>query len=372
MRIVFSSNSSWSIYNFRRNLLKILASNNHEIIIVAPSGKYMDLLKESGYQTITINIDNSSRGIFNNIRLFADLLRIYKSIKPDIVLHNAIKPNIYGALVCQILKIPVINNISGLGSIFMSHGLSTALGKVLYRISQRKVNTVFFQNSTDYDIFIRNKLISSSQGQIIPGSGIDLHRFCPTKILRNDNNIRFCFVGRLLGDKGIYEFIQAAKKIKIEFPDTVFYILGELYLQHPTAVSEETLNLWMREKTVIYLGKTDHVEKELGQFDCIVLPSYREGLSRVLLEASSMAIPAITSNVPGCRDVIEHGKNGFICKVKDSDDLYLQMKKFIALSKEERIRMGAYGRTKAENVFDENIVIGHYIQAIEEISKSIH
>jgi glycosyltransferase involved in cell wall biosynthesis len=253
----------------------------------------------------------------------------------------------------------------------MSGGLSTALGKVLYRVSQKKVHTVFLQNPTDYKLFVDNKLITTQQGKIIPGSGVDIARFKPVKILRDDYVIKFCFVGRLIGDKGIYEFIEAARKVKREKLKAAFYILGELYLQHPTAVQQETLDRWVNEGTVEFLGKTDEVEKALSQFDCIVLPSYREGLSRVLLEACSMAIPAITTDVPGCIDVIEHGKNGFICKAKDSEDLYLQMKKFIALSKEERNKMGAYGRLKIEKEFDEKIVIEHYMKAIAQITAPV-
>lgn len=372
MKLVFSSNSSWSVYNFRRTLLSTLLIHGHEITIIAPQSEYLKKLETLGYDTIPIAIDNSSKNIISNLKLIVSYYRLYQSIKPDLVMHNAIKPNIYGALVCRLLKIPVVNNISGLGAIFMSHGISSALGKALYRISQKKVKTVFFQNSTDHNLFIKNKLISPAQGRIIPGSGVDLIRFSTVKQNRNDNNIRFCFVGRLLGDKGIYEFIEVAKKIKLNNTNIEFYILGELYLMHPTSVSQEKLDEWVAAKIVTFLGKSDHVEDELNKFDCIVLPSYREGLSRVLLEASSMGIPAITSDVPGCIDVIEHGKSGFICKVKDSEDLYLQMKNFISLSKDERDKMGAYGRLKVEKEFDEKIVIDKYLQAIEEISRSIH
>jgi glycosyltransferase involved in cell wall biosynthesis len=370
MKIVFSSNSSWSVYNFRCNLLEELAGLGYDIVIIAPSGPYLVKLNKLGYKTIRINIDNSSRSVFSNLRLLWDYFILYQREKPDLILHNAIKPNIYGALVCRILKIPVINNISGIGAIFMSGGLSTALGKVLYQVSQKKVHTVFLQNPTDYKLFVDNKLISARQGKIIPGSGVDLARFVPAKTYIDATITKFCFVGRLIGDKGIYEYIDAAKKIKQEQLNAIFYILGELYLQHPTAVQQATLDQWVNERTVEFLGKTDEVEKALSQFDCIVLPSYREGLSRVLLESCSMAIPAITSDVPGCIDVIEHGKNGFICKAKDSEDLYIQMKKFIALSKEERNKMGAYGRLKIEKEFDEKIVIEHYLKAITQITST--
>jgi glycosyltransferase involved in cell wall biosynthesis len=370
MKLIFSSNSSWSIYNFRYNLLNEISEKGFEIIIIAPPGLYLEKLANLGYNTIPISIDNSSTSVLSNLKLLWDYFVLYKKVNPDIVLHNAVKPDIYGALVCRLLKIQVINNISGIGAIFMSNRFSTALGRVLYRISQKKVHTVFLQNKTDYNLFIDNKLITLSQGKVIPGSGVDINRFRPVKIQRDDSTIKFCFVGRLIGDKGIYEYIDAAKKGKEEKLNAAFYVLGELYLQHPTAVQQETLNQWIEEGTIEFMGKSDEVEKILSQFDCIVLPSYREGLSRVLLESCSMAIPAITSNVPGCIDVIEHGKNGLICKVKDSEDLFIQIKTFIALSKEERNKMGAYGRKKIEMEFDEKIVIDYYLQAINQIANS--
>jgi glycosyltransferase involved in cell wall biosynthesis len=367
MKLIFSSNSSWSVYNFRCNLLKEIKSLGFEITIIAPAGPYLEKLNNLGYKTIHINIDNSSRSVFSNLKLLFDYYILYKREKPDLVLHNAVKPDIYGAFVCRILKIPVINNISGIGAIFMSGGPSTTLGKVLYRISQKKVQTVFLQNPTDYKLFIENRLISAKQGKILPGSGVDLVRFKPVQNYSVYTITKFCFIGRLIGDKGIYEFITAAKKIIADKLCAEFYILGELYPQHPTAVQQETLEQWIKDGIIEFLGKTDEVEKELGKFSCIVLPSYREGLSRVLLEACSMSIPVIASDVPGCIDVVEHGKNGFVCKAKDSEDLYLQMKNFIGLSQEDRIKMGAFGRLKIKKEFDEKIVIENYLMAIGQI-----
>ena len=340
-----------------------------DIVIIAPEGPYLEKLSQLGYKTIAIQIDNSSKSIFSNFRLIYSYYQLYKQEKPAIILHNAIKPNIYGALVCRQLRIPVISNISGLGAIFMKRGISSALGKFLYRISQKKVNTVFFQNTTDYQLFLSNRLVSDNQSKLIPGSGVDLARFNPSESHRNPQIVKFCFVGRMLGDKGIYEFIEAAKKIKATFPQAEFYILGELYLLNPTAVSKETLDQWIDDKTIVFLGKTDHVERELNQFDCIVLPSYREGLARVLLEASGMAIPIIASDVPGCREVIEDGKNGFLCKVKDAGSLAEQIEKMIYLSIDERKKMGEYGHQKICREFDEKIVIQSYLKAINKAIK---
>jgi glycosyltransferase involved in cell wall biosynthesis len=367
MKLIFSSNSSWSIFNFRLNLLREIKALGFDIKIVAPTGPYLDKLKGLGYETIPIEIDNSSRSVFSNLKLIGDYYTIYKREKPDLILHNAIKPDIFGALVCRFLKIPVINNISGVGALFMSGGLSSSLGKLLYRVSQKKVHTVFLQNPADYKLFIDNSLITSNQAKILPGSGVDIERFKPVQNHRVDGIIKFGFIGRLIGDKGIYEFIEAARNIKRDNFNVSFYILGELYPKHPTAVHEETLYQWIQSGLVEFLGKSDEVEKVLNKFDCIVLASYREGLSRVLLEACSMAIPVITTNVPGCIDVVENGKNGFVCKAKDSEDLCRQMKHFMALSKEDRGKMGRYGRYKIENEFDEKIVLKQYLNAIGQI-----
>ncbi len=367
MIVVFSSNNSWSVYNFRLNLLSTLRNQGHELYIVAPQSSYLDKLKDLNYKTIPIAIDNSSKSIVSNFKLLFRYFRIYNSLKPDILMHNAVKPNIYGGLICRVLGIPTINNISGLGSLFMSNRFNSFFGKLLYRISQKKVQKVFFQNSADLNQFLEKKIVESSQCELLPGSGVDLNRFRPVEKYKEDEIVRFCFVGRLIGDKGIIEYIEAAKLIKKKYMNVEFYILGELYQENPTAISESKLNEWIESGIVSFLGKSDSVEKELNKFDCIVLPSYREGLSRVLLEASSMAIPSITSNVPGCIDVVEDGVNGFVCKVKDSVDLFLQMERFLKLTDSQRKEMGINGRLKVEKAFDERIVIQKYVEAINQI-----
>jgi glycosyltransferase involved in cell wall biosynthesis len=369
IKIVFSSNSSWSVYNFRLNLLLDLSKRGYNVIIVAPPGEYLNKLKENGFEISPIEINNYSKGILDNLYLIYKLYIKYKYLKPDIVLHNAIKPNIYGSLVCGILKIPVINNISGLGSLFISDSYLKKIAVFFYRLSQKKAFRVFFQNKFDFDLFLKLKIINTFQAALIPGSGVDLERFKPQKKLFFDNTLKFCFVGRLIKDKGIYEYIQAAEKIKEKYINVEFYILGEMMPQNPNSISQIDLNNWHNKKIIHYLGKTDFVENELNKFDCVVLPSYREGLSRVLLEASSMAIPIITTNVPGCVDVVENNINGFVAKVKDVDDLILQIEKIINLSKIERDIMGENGRKIIENKFDEKIVINTYLKTINEILK---
>lgn len=370
MRVVFSSNSSWSVFNFRLNLLLKLKAVGHEIIVVAPDSKYASKLRELGFATMPIEVNGASTKLLDNITLFISLFKLYKSIKPDVVLHNAVKPNIYGALCCRILKIPAINNISGLGTIFLTNNLSSLVGKKLYNLSHRKVNTIFFQNPTDLSFFIQNDLVKPEQCVLIPGSGVDLKRFKPANYKKNIVITKFCFVGRLIRDKGIIEYTEAIQIIKKKYTNCEFYVLGELYPQNPTAVTKATLNEWISGGLLTFLGKSDHVERELIKFDCVVLPSYREGLSRVLLEASAMEIPCITTNVPGCSDVIKHGFNGYLCKAKDSNDLARQMEDFINLSQNERAAMGKNGRKLVVEKFDEEFVIKSYIDELNKIQQS--
>ncbi len=367
MKIVFTSNSSWSIYNFRKNLLLKLQFLGYQIILVSPKSDYQDKLKQLGFKCESLKINSSSTGFVSNFKVLYNLYKIYKKNNPDIVLHNAAKPNIYGAIVCRILNIPVVNNISGLGTLFLNNKLSSKTGRYLYKISQKKVHTVFFQNHDDMSLFIERKLVKKEQSQLIPGSGVDLTKFQPCVKDRN-KIIKFGFIGRLLKDKGIFEYIEAAQLISKKYEGKCkFYVLGEIYKENPTAVTKKQLDEWIDNNTITYLEKTDLVEEEMKNFDCIILPSYREGLSKVLLEACAMGIPAITTDVPGCRDVIEDSKNGFICNVKDVTDLSNSIERFICLSNEERDKMGQFGRKKAVEEFDENIVMDNYIKVIHSI-----
>ena len=367
MKIVFTSNSSWSIYNFRKNLLLKLQSLGYHIIIVSPKSNYQNKLKDLGFECKSIQINSSSTGLISNIKILFNLYNTYKNIKPDIVLHNSAKPNIYGAIICRILNIPVVNNISGLGTLFLNNKVSSKIGRYLYKISQKKVHTVFFQNNDDMSLFLERNLVKKEQSQLIPGSGVDLVKFQPYEEKPNEI-IKFAFIGRLLRDKGIFEYIQAAELILKKYQGKCkFYVLGELYKENPTAVTKQQLNKWIDEKIIIYLEKTDSVEEKMKNFDCIVLPSYREGLSKVLLEASAMGIPSITTNVPGCKHVVDNFKNGFICNVKDVNDLSKNIESFMFLSEEEKKQMSQFAREKAIKEFDENIVIDNYVKAIHSI-----
>lgn len=364
MKIIFSSNIAWSIYNFRLKLLKALQKDGHTIYTVAYKDGYDEKLVNEGLYFEHIEINNNSTNPLEDLRLIANYYKIYKKIGPDVICHNAIKPNIYGTIAAGMLNIPVINNISGLGTLFIKKSIATIIAKWLYKFSQKKATKVFFQNNDDRDLFVQNKLVDVSKTQVIPGSGVDTVRFSPNISPKQEENFQFLFIGRLIYDKGIREYISAVEQLKAKYPNVKFAILGPLYQNNATGITEETLNAWIADEKIIYLGQTDQVEEIMRMASCVVLPSYREGLSKVLIEASSMALPIVTTNVPGCRDVVIDGETGFLCEVKNANDLTDKMEQILLMSDTQRKVMGDKARERAINVFSEDHIINYYKDAV--------
>ena len=369
MKILFSSNASWSVHNFRTNLLKSLQKDGHEIFVVAKEDAYSKKLQKNGFNFKNINVSNNSKNPIKDLILIRDYIKVYKKLKPDIILHNAIKPNIYGTIAANYLNIPTINNISGLGTIFIKKSITTKLAKLLYKISQQKAAIVFFQNKTDKSLFISKNLVSKEKVRLIPGSGVNIDLFHP-KLNTNQNNKRFefLFIARLIKDKGIIEYLEAAKILKTKHKDKVtFSILGSFYNANETAITKSDLNKWINDGIINYIGETDTVESEIAHADCVVLPSYREGLSKVLIEASAMEKLIITTNVPGCKDVVIDGYNGYLCEVKSTIDLANKMKKMFLLNEAKKKEMGLNARKRAVEVFDEKRIIEIYKREIYKI-----
>jgi len=369
-KIAIVLNTSWNVYNFRLNLLKVLQNDGYIITVIAPKDEYSIRLKNEGFQYIDLKMNNDGTNILEELKLIVQLFKVYKFIHPDIILQYTIKPNIYGTLVARLLKIPVINNISGLGTIFLKEKIIYKLARFFYKVLLRFPKKVFFQNRDDHEKFLKQKLVKKINSETIPGSGIDINRFLPIYREEHDNE-EFCFlmIARLIKDKGIVEYIEAIQIIKKEYQNVRFQLIGSLYLGNPTAIKEEELNLWIKEGLIEYLGVSDEIEIIISKSDCVVLPSYREGLSRVLLEAASMEKPIVTTNVAGCKDVVDHGVNGFLCEVRDSKSLAKNMINMLKLSKEDRKIMGQKGRQKVIQQFNEKILIDKYVSTIEEILK---
>jgi glycosyltransferase involved in cell wall biosynthesis len=362
MTIIITVNTTWNIYNFRLELLKKLQKNGHSIIALAPPDKYVEKLEEIEIKFYPIQINAKGINPLEDLKLIRNYYSILKKIKPDVVLSYTIKPNIYATIACRFLKIPTINNVSGLGTLFIKKSVSSYIARMLYRIAFKKSFWIFFQNKHDQNEFERLKLIPNGKSSVLPGSGVNLNKF---SFERNMNKgKRFLFVGRLLGDKGIRVFIKAAIELSKEDSSLTFLMAGESGYNNRTSISNKELDEWLKNDQIKYLGKKDNMIAVFADCDVMVLPSYREGLSKSLIEAAAMNLPIITTNVPGCREVVEEGKNGYLCQEKNVDNLYRIMKKMTLLSEEERIKMGKYSRQKAEKEFDERIVINSYFEII--------
>ncbi len=366
--ITICSNTSWYLYNFRMGLIKALQEQGYNIILIAPKDDYSNRLEELGCEHYHIDIDNKGTNPLEDIKLSYKFYKLFKSINPDMLLIYTIKPNIYGGIVSKILNIPTINVIAGLGTVFLNNNMSAKVARWLYKVSFNN-NQVIFENQDDCSEFLDKNLVKKEQTVLISGSGINTEVFRPKNRVKKSNNLVFLLIARLIKDKGVIEYIEAIKSIKDKYPNVKFKILGSYYFGNPSSISKEEVENWVSNGIIEYLGYTDAVLEEIEKADCIILPSYREGLSRVLLEASSMSKPIITTNVTGCRDVVEDGHNGYLVPPKDSKSLALAIEKMINLSSQERYSMGKKGRIKVIKEFDEKIVIKDYLNIINKKCK---
>lgn len=347
------------------SLIKALQTKGYKVFAVAPSDEYVGLLEAEGVTCFPINIDSKGTNVKQDLILIKSYYQLFKSIKPDLILSYTIKPNIYGNYAAKALGIPVINNVSGLGTLFIKRNLSTLIAYGLYKTAFLKSEWVFFQNTEDQKLFQQKKLINIKKTSIVPGSGVDLDRFRSNRIHNLGRTV--LFVGRLIGDKGIREFIEAAKILIKEDASLNFKIVGELGYNNKTAVNKVELDDWLNLPQIEYLGMVDDMKAVFDKVDLMVLPSYREGLSKSLIEACAMSLPIVTTNVPGCRDVVQDGYNGLLCEPKNSADLASKISKILKLSETERLEMGENARRVACDKFDEKLVIDLYLEKINEI-----
>ena len=365
-KVAIVINSAWQGYNFRLNLARKLKENNYKVVFIAPEdGEYSDKLK-SEFEFIHVAFKAGGMNPIDDLKVCLSLYRAYKENKFDIVLNFTIKPNIYSAMAAKLLPIDSINNITGLGTVFIKETLITSIVKLFYKMSLACSTYVFFQNPEDQNYFLSKKLVSINKCSVIPGSGVDTNKFTPVDH-DNDGIFRFLLVARVIQDKGIFEYIDAAYILKNKYSNIEFGLLGELDSINRTAIPKKRILKLHDDGVINYLSKTDNVREQLTNADCVVLPSYREGSPRSLMEASSMAIPIVTTNVVGCRQVIVDNITGFLCQVKDSFDLALKMEKMFNMPESDRKKMGELGRKKMLKEFNESIVINKYIDTIKYI-----
>ncbi len=368
-KIAIVANTTWNIYNFRLNILEILLKNNFDIYVIAPVDKYI-FYKEKYPQVTHIQLKHLGRDSTNplkDITLFFEFVKIYRQLKPDLILHYTVKPNIYGGMAAGYLKIPSIAVVTGLGYAFIHNGFIKKISKLLYRFSSKFHKRIIFENQDDKKLFIDEKLIPVRKGMSIKGCGVNTHFFSPAKINHEHEKFIFTFIGRLLYDKGVLEFVEAAKIVNSKHKNVEFWLIGEIDYSNPAMVREEDLIKWIKNDTVKYHGFKENIKKYIAQSNCIILPSYREGLPKTIIEAMSMEKIVIATDTAGCREAIEHGKNGLLVSIKDSEALAIAIEQIINLKYEDRLAMGKEGRKKAIQEFDDKLIANDIYKSITDI-----
>lgn len=373
MRIGIVVNSSWNIYNFRAGLIKSFLKN-HEVVAIAPNDGYKESLEEMGCTFEAVQMECKGTNPISDVILIKRLVNAYKKHKLDVVLHYTIKPNIYGTIAAKLLKIPSINNVTGLGTVFLREGISSKIAQYLYRFTFRFPKIVFFQNKDDRELFVGKKLIDQSIARLLPGSGIDTNHFTPKKatlnFLEDDNDKKeftFLLIARVLYDKGIAEYADAIRLLRSKGIKARFQLLGKIDETKGLGVPKKQVEEWEKEGILKYLGTTNDVRPLISNSDCVVLPSYREGTPRTLLEAACLGKPIITTDVPGCRETVIHNFNGYLCQVKNAYDLADKMQRMTSLNQEKLDEMGINSRWLAETKFDQQIIIKKYTEIIDKV-----
>jgi glycosyltransferase involved in cell wall biosynthesis len=371
-RIALVANSGWYLYNFRQNLICELRQAGYAVIAVSPADEYARRLMSNGTLHRHVPLEGGSTNPVRALRTVLALRRVLGDERVDVALSFTPKGNIYTGLAAMGLRVRQLANISGLGSAFVDRTPLTALVSLLYRFTLGRASWVFFQNEDDKKAFVGNRWVDAKRAERIPGSGVDLARFTPEPLpcASERPGVTFLLNARMLWDKGVGQFVEAARVVRKERSDARFQLLGPLDLDHPSAVSRNDVDVWVREGTVEYLGVTDDVRPYVRAADCVVLPSfYREGVPRSLLEAAAMARPVITTDTAGCRDIVDCGVTGYLCGARDAHDLSAKIKKFLDLPIETRAAMGNRARQKVEGEFDERFVVARYLAVLAQMAK---
>lgn len=357
------ANDTTYVYNLRLALIKELIKQKYEVVIVAQILNFEKELNEFGCRVIDVSIGRHGKNPFSDLKLLRMYKRIFKIEKPSIVLSYNIKPNVYGGMACAKYKIKFMPNITGLGTALEYPGLMQKITMKLYKKGLKKADTVFFQNSENKEFFENKKLLSNkTKTVLLPGSGVDLERH---QVLDYPNGkiVKFLFIARIMKEKGIDIYLEAAKKIKEKYPNTEFHICG--YCDDDKY--KDILEDYQNKNIIIYHGEQKDMVPFFKETNCIVHPSYYpEGMSNVLLEAAAHGRPIICTDRSGCRETVNDGETGFIVPINNTEEVIKSVIKIIKMSNKDRERMGLNGRDKIEKEFDRQIVVEKYMKAIGE------
>ena len=363
--IVVSANSLWNIANFRTGLLSAIEAAGYPVMVAAPYDG-ASLPTGSRHEIRSLPIDRSGLNPFADALLVLRYYRLLKENRPAAFLSFTIKPNIYGSFAARMAGVPAIANVSGLGTSFIRGCLLARFIGALYRLAFARAHKVFFQNPDDRRLFLERGIVREDRTGLLPGSGIDLDRFSPAGPAPDGPPI-FLLIARLLADKGVREFVEAAAIVRARHPEARFQLLGGLDPGNRTAIGEEEVRQWGREGIVEYLGPTDDVRPYIARASAVVLPSYREGLPRSLLESAAMGRPLIATDVPGCREIVKDGQTGLLCQVRSASSLAAAMARFGEMGVDQREALGKAARAKVEAEFSERAVIDAYLDVLKSL-----
>jgi glycosyltransferase involved in cell wall biosynthesis len=361
MKILILANFGMGLYNFRKELIVELIKQNHEVFVSLPNDEYVPKLKSLGCKFINTPISRRGTNPLTDLKLLLNYKKIIKNVKPGVVLTYTIKPNVYGGLACRLANVPIIANITGLGTAVENGGILQKITFTLYKISLKRAKCIFFQNKENKELLTKKEIIKGNH-KIIPGSGVNLNHYSLLDY-PSDDIINFLFISRVMKEKGIDQYLEAATYIKGKYPNTVFHIVGFCEGAYEDKLKE------MHEKGIIkYHGKQNDVRVFQKISHCTIHPTYYpEGMSNVLLESAACGRPIITTNRAGCREIIDNGINGFLVEQQNSQDLIDKIEKFIRLDDKEKKEMGLNGRRKVVKEFDRGIVISSYLKEIERV-----
>ncbi|MBF9060066.1 glycosyltransferase [Rhodobacterales bacterium HKCCSP123] len=364
MHVLISVNAAWNVWNFRTPLVEALIADGHSVTVLAPRDDTAPKLEAMGCRIRPLDMSVKGMNPVRDAMLVGRLWREFRALRPDIVLSFTIKNNLYGALAAKAARTPFVPNVTGLGTAFLSGGGLERVAVRLYRGAFRGLPIVFFQNEDDRALFVGRGLVSDAQARLLPGSGIDLERFSAVPYPAAETGPVFLMIARLLRDKGVIEYVEAARRVRKLYPEAQFRLLGEADAANRSAISLQTVRAWEQEKVIEYLGTTDDVRPVIAKAHCVVLPSYREGAPRTLIEAAAMARPLVATDVPGCRSVVADGETGLLCAARSAESLAEACLRILALGPEERAAMGMAGRRKMEREYDQAIVVKAYRDAM--------
>ena len=358
MRILVLANNDIGLYNFRKELLARLIQDGNELYISLPEGDKVKLLEDMGCTYVRTELDRRGINPLTDIKLLCRYMQIIKSIKPDKVITYTIKPNIYGCFACRIRKVNAYANITGLGTAFQGDGLLTKLVTFMYKTAFKRVKKVFFENTGNRDIILSKGIIDKSRTHCLNGAGVNLEEY-PFTEYPEDGTIGFLFIGRVMKEKGVDELFEAAERLKGEGADIAVDVVGPFEDHY-----EDRVNELDKAGIIKYHGYQSDVKPFIRQVHCFVLPSYHEGMANTLLESGAMGRPLITSNIHGCLEAVKDGETGYLCNIKDADDLYMKMKQFVGLPYEDKRKMGQLSHEHVARVFDKKKVVEETVKEI--------